>query len=53
MKFLEKTLYIAPAVKSVVLGSNAMLCQSPGAETNNIDINDYNTYGGTDTGSDF
>lgn len=53
MKILEKTLYIAPAVKSVVLGSNAMLCASPETQTSNIGINDYNTYDGTDTGSDF
>lgn len=52
MKIHEKTLYIAPAMKSVVLGNNAMLCQSQIQENNGVRLPEYELSGG-DNSNDF
>lgn len=55
MKTFVKTSYVAPKTKFAVLESNAVLCnsQDPQSRTSGIGLGDYNTYSGTDTGSDF
>lgn len=45
--------YVAPRLKSATITTGALFCQSPQTETDGIGLNDYDTYTGKDTGSDF
>lgn len=55
MNSINNSSYVAPVAKTVVLGNNAILCnsQDPQSRTSAIDLGDYKTYDGKDTRSDF